>query len=173
MMVNDIFQEENHFYKFDFTSAIWATDRLHNIFQQNKATILSDVDFIAETESEIILLEYKNANIPNAAHPERFVPSDPKSLQKIAYKYYDSWIYLMAINKSKLLYYVYICEHPSGDSTTRRVIRNKIADLLPFELQKLPEMSRMIIKGFEVLSVDEWNAHEKYRSFPITQVSNQ
>lgn len=171
-MANNLFQEENHVYKFDFRSAVWATDTLHDVFQHNKAGILSDVDFVAETENEIILLEYKNANIPGAAHPERFIPSDQKMLQKIAYKYYDSWIYLKAISKDKLFRYVYILEYPNGDSTSRKAIRNKIVDLLPFELQKLPEIEKKLIVEFDVLSIAEWNAHDKYKAFPITPVSS-
>ena len=54
-MKSKIFQDENHCYQFDFTDAIWVTDELHDTFQKNKASILSDVDFIAETENEIIL----------------------------------------------------------------------------------------------------------------------
>lgn len=45
-MKSKIFQDENHCYQFDFTDAIWVTDELHDTFQKNKASILSDVDFI-------------------------------------------------------------------------------------------------------------------------------
>ena len=171
MMENMIFQEENHYYQFDFSSAVWATDGLHDTFQNNKANILSDVDFIAETDDSIILLEYKNANIGAAENPDAFKPTEQKTQNKIAYKFYDSWIYLKAIAKNKPIRYVFILEYPKGDSATRKAIRNKIIDLLPFELQKLPEIKHEMISKFEVLSIDEWNEHEEYRKFPITPIN--
>lgn len=73
-----IFQDENHTCKFDFTKAQWATDGLHNIYSQAKAG-LSDVDYLVETEKAILFIEYKNADIAEAAHPERFnIKSDKK-----------------------------------------------------------------------------------------------
>ena len=169
-MSNKVFQEENHFYQFDFRAAVWATDELHNLFQNNNANILSDVDFIAETENEIILIEYKNANIPSAVHPEEFKPSEQKRLNKIAHKYYDSWIYLKALSKNKPIHYVYILEYVNGDSTSRKAIRNKIADLLPFKLQKTLNIPNGMISSFKVLSIEEWNTHDIYKIFPITPV---
>ena len=53
----------------------------------------------------------------------------------------------------------------------RKRIRNHIADLLPFQLQKLPEIQTELIRSFDVLSIAEWNAHSKYRFFPITPVN--
>ncbi|WP_418577257.1 hypothetical protein [Hungatella sp.] len=170
-MADKLFQEENHIYQFDFSQAVWATDQLNRVFQNNKAGILSDVDFIAETDHEVILLEYKNASIPGAAHPERFQPSDQRTLQKIAYKYYDAWIYLKAAAKNKPFHYIYILEYPNGDSVSRRAIRNSIVDLLPFELQRLPEIKENMIAGFDVFSIAEWNTHDIYKAFPITPIT--
>ena len=169
-MTDNVFQEENNFYQFDFRAAVRATDELHDIFQNNKAGILSDVDFIAETESEIILIEYKNANIPSAVHPEEFKPSEQKKLKKIAYKYYDSWIYLKALSKNKPIRYVYILEYVNGDSISRKAIRNKITNLLPFRLQEKLNIPNGMIYSFEVLSIEEWNTHDIYKIFPITLV---
>ena len=45
--------------------AQWAIDGLHNIYGQAKAG-LSDVDYLVETEKEILLIEYKNADIAEA-----------------------------------------------------------------------------------------------------------
>ena len=59
--MSQIYQDENRQYQFDFSSALWATDHLHGIYSQNKVGILSDVDFIAETEDSVLLIEYKNA----------------------------------------------------------------------------------------------------------------
>ena len=42
---------------------------------------------------------------------------------------------------------------------------------LPFELQNSAGMGKILIEKVEVLSIEEWNAHEKYGIFPITQVA--
>ena len=60
--MEQIFQDENHTCEFNFTKAQWAIDGLHNIYGQAKAG-LSDVDYLVETEKEILLIEYKNADI--------------------------------------------------------------------------------------------------------------
>lgn len=65
-----VFWDENKSCTIDFSAAEWATDAIHDVFQAAKLSILCDVDFVAETESELLLVEYKNANLPNAAHPE-------------------------------------------------------------------------------------------------------
>ena len=168
--MNQIYQDENRMFQFDFSAALWASDQLHNIYNKTNVGILSDVDFIAETEDNIILIEYKNADILGAAHPEAFRPLDQKRENKIAFKYYDSWIYLSAIGKNKSVKYVYILEYPNSDVVTRKRIRNRIADLLTFKLQKLPEIRIEMIHDFEVLSISEWNAHEQYKAFPISPI---
>lgn len=66
-------------------------------------------------------------------------------------------IYLTAIQKSKPITYIYIPEYPGSDAVMRKRIRNHIADLLPFQLQKLPEVHTELIRAFEVLSIAEWN----------------
>lgn len=166
--MSQIYQDENRQFQFDFSSALWATDGLHDIYCQSRIGILSDVDFIVETEEDILLIEYKNAKIPGAVHPEAFNPSDQKRENKIAFKYYDSWMYLSAVQKSKPVTYVYILEYPNDDAVTRRRVRNRIATLLPFELQRRPEIKTEMIHAFEVLSISEWN--ERYSAFPIKPI---
>lgn len=168
--MSQIYQDENRAFQFDFSAALWASDELHDIYSKSNVGILSDVDFIAETEDSVILIEYKNADISGAAHPEAFNPFDQRRENKIAFKYYDSWMYLSAIQKSKPVKYVYILEHPNSDAVMRKRIRNRIADLLPFRLQKLPEIKVEMIHDFEVLSIAEWNTHEQYKVFPISPI---
>ena len=74
--MTQIYQDENQQFQFDFSSALWAINKLHDIYSQNKVGILSDVDFIVETDDSILLIEYKNADISKAVHPEVFVPRD-------------------------------------------------------------------------------------------------
>lgn len=168
--MNQIFEEENHVYQFDFSKAKWAIDSLHDVFSQNKVSILSDVDFIAETDNCLILVEYKNSNIPGAVNPEAFDLQSQKLQNKIAYKFYDSWIYLKARGKEKPMKYVFIVEFPNADLVMRKRLREKISNLLPFKLQSSPEIKCKIIESFDVLSISEWNTHDVYKNFPITSI---
>ena len=168
--MNQIFEEENHVYQFDFSKANWAINSLHDVFSHNIVSILSDVDFIAETDNCLILVEYKNSNIPGAVNPEAFNLQSQKLQNKIAYKFYDSWIYLKAIGKEKPLKYVFIVESPHSDLVMRKMLRDKISNLLPFKLQSSPGIKCKIIEGFDVLSINEWNTHDVYKNFPITSI---
>lgn len=51
-MKSKIFQDENHCYQFDFTDAIWVTDELHDTFQKNKASILSDTSYLCAAQTQ-------------------------------------------------------------------------------------------------------------------------
>ena len=42
----------------------------------------------------------------------------------------------------------------------------------PFELQNNIGAGKKLIEKFEVLSIEEWNAHEDYRRYPITKIIN-
>lgn len=81
-------------------------------------------------------------------------------------------IYLSALQKSKPIKYIYILEYPNDDVVTRKRLRNRITNLLPFKLQKLQEVKVEMIHDFEVLSIAEWNAHAQYKAFPITEIDN-
>lgn len=162
-----IFKEENNIYQIDLSLTEWSTDEIHDVFHRSKVE-LSDVDFVGETASDIILIEYKNASIPGAANPGVFAPQGEKLTSKIARKYYDSCLYLEAIGKTKPRTYIYILEYPLGDSVTRGLIRNKIAVKLPFALQAQPQVKKSLIKEFKVLSISEWNAHPTYSKFPLS-----
>lgn len=166
--MSGIFKEENNIYQIDLSLTEWSTDEIHDVFHRSKVE-LSDVDFVGETASDIILIEYKNANVPSAINPGAFVPQGEKLISKIARKYYDSCLYLEAIGKTKLRTYIYILEYPLGDSVTRRLIRNKIAVKLPFALQIQLQVEKSLIKEFQVLSIAEWNTHPTYSKFPLSQ----
>lgn len=70
--MSQIYIEENQAFQFDFSAAMWASDKLHELYSKNGVGILSDVDFVAETKDTILLVEYKNANISRAVHPEQW-----------------------------------------------------------------------------------------------------
>lgn len=170
-MTGEIYKEESNVYQIDFSNAIWSTNELHNIFHNTGVSILSDVDFIAETDNEIIFVEYKNASISGAANPDAFKPSEDKYINKIAYKFYDSLIYILACGYKKAYRYVYVLEYPKGDSITRKLIRNKIAAKLPFKLQENSNIKMKLISDFQVISIDEWN--DIYSDFPITLIDKE
>ncbi len=165
--MDKVFVDENHSCEIDFSAADWATDQLNHIFHKAKLSILHDVDFVAETETEILLVEYKNANLRNAAKPEAFHPWEDKSLDTVARKYYESLYYLRAIQhgQHKEKKYVYIVESVNGDLQLRKQIRVRLAGRLPFLLQKQEVLSEKLIDSLEVLSIDEWN--ELYRQYPL------
>lgn len=163
-----IFLEENGVYQIDCSSAVWATDEIH---EKYKATgnQLNDVDFIVETEDRLLLIEYKNANTKNVVRPEAFRPLEDKRINIMLQKYYDTLHYLTLLKKDKPKYYIYILECPLGDQVIRKEVRNRLQRRLPFKLQKQFDLGVRLIEGIEVLNIEEWNNHEIYRDFPITQ----
>lgn len=169
-MDTKIFQDENGFCQFDFSAALRASNQLNPIFQQNTSSLLSDIDFLVETEDEIIFVEYKNANVPGCSKPEAMTPSNQKLQNKLAFKYYDSWLYIHATNCRKPITYVCVVEFYQDDSRMRLKLREAVTRLLPFRLQKLENVKHMMIQDFHVLSVDEWNCHDHFKRYPITRI---
>lgn len=163
-----IFTDENRSCSFDFSNALWATDQLNKIYHNAKLSRLSDVDFIAETAELLLFVEYKNAVMPDAAHPEHFNPVREDKLEKVAKKYWDSMMYALMAGKGreKRKIFVYVLEYPFGDKVARGAIRSALTRKLPFLLQKEnPELMRIIDEVF-VITIDEWNQLFEY--FPAT-----
>jgi hypothetical protein len=166
-MPGGVYVEENNKYKIDCTNAIWSTDQIHFDYVATHS-LLSDVDFVIETEDIIYLVEYKNSNLPYAANPDAFQPNTQKKVEKIARKYYDSLHYLKMHDSHKPVKYIYVVDYPNAGQTDRMLLRDKITDLLPFQLQIGSPIK--LISGFDVLSIDEWNAHSEYSRFPLIPV---
>lgn len=162
-----IFHDENNSCQIDFSKAVWATDQLHDIFHSAKVSILHDVDFVAETEDKLLLVEYKNANLSDAANPGAFRPTQDKKLNNVAAKYYDSMYFLQAIERGrhKQKVYVYILECQNGDMVLRNQVKTLLAGRLPFLLQKQNILSDNMIDQLEVVSVAEWN--KNYKQYPL------
>lgn len=138
----------------DFSEALWATDKLNSIF--HKAGIpLNDVDFIAETDEELIFVECKNANRIDATNPD-FNPADDRKLNVIARKYYDSLNFCMfserGLRKRKI--YCFIVEAKLGSRTLRNRLKILLAKRLPFELQKQNHFPVKMIDELNVMSVN-------------------
>lgn len=168
-MAGGIYMEEKGHYQIDCRAALWSTDKIHADYHSIGLSILSDADFVAETEDSIYLIEYKNSNVPEAvAHHAVFDPAKPKYIDKVTRKFYDSLHYLAVRKKEKPLKYIFIVEYPHAGATDRKMLRNKISTHLPFALQK--DQEKKLIDDFQVLSISEWNEHEEYSIFPLTPV---
>lgn len=66
--MSNIFVEENGVYSIDCTEAVWASDKMHRDYSEAGLHI-NDVDFVIESNTEIFLAEYKNANIQMGIKP--------------------------------------------------------------------------------------------------------
>lgn len=170
-MTTSIYLDENNQFQFDFSNAVWASNELNSKYMKIHS-ILSDVDFIVETERDMIFLEYKNTDIQGAVNPTAFTDKlcTDEHYLKIARKYYGSIIYAMASDKRKRYRYVYVLECALAGSTDRLLLRTRIKAKLPFELQKEPEIKMTLIDDFEILSIHEWNTNPLYSQFPISPV---
>lgn len=167
-MSGSIHTEENGVYTLDCSAALWSTDQIHNLYHSS-GVFLCDVDFIAETPDFLLLIEYKNADIPNAANAGAFNPSSAKKVDNVARKFYDSLHYLALEGKIKPVKYVYIVEYPNAGVTDRKMLRNAIAVKLPFKMQQ--GKPAKLIENFEVMSIQEFNGHSEYSAFPLTPVA--
>lgn len=163
--VPKIFMDENQTCRFDFTKARWATDRLNMVYHEAKLDLLSDADFLVETENEFLFVEYKNASHPSVLHSDRFDFKKDSLIHKLVRKFYDSchFCHAMELGIDKKKTYVIILEFPYADAASRKYVRNRVTALLPFLLQKQNPQMHKLIHGVDVLSVEEWN--RKYPGF--------
>lgn len=158
-----ILTEENGYYAVNCDNAIWATDEQHNVFQRSTASFLKDADWFIETETEIMVVEYKNGTVYKASNT--FNPLENEYVDSVVRKFYDSLHYLTLLEKNKPKKYIYIVEYPNDDSVSRKLLRINIIRKLPFKLQSKLSSTIKLIDGFDVVSINEWN--EKYPDFPI------
>lgn len=153
----------------NFSNALWATNELNQIFRWAGLS-LNDVDFIAETDNELIFIECKNSNRIDAVNPDSFKPESPQKLLNVARKYYDSLMFChfkhIAVSKRKI--YCYLLEAPAGSRTLRLGIQNQLMSLLPFKLQDQNNFSAKMIDDIFVLSFAEWN--NRYPQFPLKRL---
>ena len=159
-----IFVEENGIYGMDCSNAIWASDEIHQFYHQAKVH-LSDADFIIETDTELLIVEYKNAVFPGVKKPE-YNPFEDKKLNTILRKYYDTLHFLTLAKKDGPKKYVLIIEAPNSDVVMRNRLKNLLVEQLPFRLQEQMNTGVRLIDDVEVLSISEWNSHERYKEYP-------
>lgn len=170
--MNNIFVEENGAYSIDCTNAVWATDRMHQDYHEAGIHI-NDVDFLIENLTHILMVEYKNASLSNAANSKVFNPMVDKKISVATRKFYDSLHYLRLLDKDKPVQYVYVLEYPDGDVTTRKRLRNRLKTELPFALQEKIGNGNKLIDKVDVVSIREWNDDNNYGKYPIMQVSER
>lgn len=172
--MSKIFYDENQNYSFDFTDATGVFEA-HELSQ--KTTMLADVDFVLDTRSKIILLEYKNASTKKANNPEAFKEkilgknNRAKFCENISKKFYSTLFIIWACNKNdeeKDIEYILLIEHPEIDGKIRKMLRNKIKKQLPFKLLENNQVKRKILSEFKVLNMTEW--HSIYPKFKITEI---
>lgn len=162
--MSKILVEENHFYELDCTAALWATDQIHEEYHRAK-TNLKDADFLIETEKQLLLVEYKNSNVPNAANPGAFDPV--KKADDVVQKFYDSLHYLYLLGKDKPVRYIWVLESEKSDLTIRKRLRNRLHTALPFLLQDNIGNGKKLIEQVDVVSIAEWNADQLYGKYPL------
>lgn len=162
--------EENREYGIDCSKACWKTDEIHYQYQAVRLHLLKDVDFVIETEDDLIVVEYKNSMIRGAASRESFNPGDDKTLNAVVRKYYDSLHYLTLMGKLKPKRYVYVVEAKNSDAVMRSRLRDRISKELPFALQNNIGGNIRLIESIDVLSISEWNAHDRFGKFPFVKL---
>ena len=178
--INKIFLDEHGRFQIDFSQAIWATDKVHNIFCTLKDKILNDVDFVVEDEYNLFFIEYKNSNVKTEGESKKFNPIDGEGLRKVARKYYDSLNFIKTTGKGyqKKKIYIYILETKHKErrnNELRKYAYNRLKDRLPFKFKNKSEsqgiiMTETMIDVLKVLSIKEWN--EEYKRFPAKIINN-
>ena len=170
--VDRVFRDENGAYAMDCRGAVWATNHMHADYQAARLGI-KDTDFLIENRDCILMVEYQNASIKNAAKPDAFDPTTDKMVGALCHKFFDSLHYLYLLGKAKPIRLVYVLEYPGGDRVTRKRLRNKLQTGLPFQLQKNLDTGRRLIDSVDVVSIQEWNDNEVFGKYPISEVQNE
>jgi len=165
-----VYIEENGIYQIDLSSAIWSVGNLRDVYCSIGNT-LSDVDFIAETEDAVFLIEYKNTEIENATDPNAFEEKikSGKLYDNLVSKYYGGTFYLLASDRKKPIHFIAILESKLMEDTfTRRRAEASIKKRLPFKLQENLDIVHSLIEDFKIWSISEWNEH--FPMFPLVKL---
>lgn len=159
--MDGIYTDENRKYQIDLSAAIWHMGTLKQLYDETIGGALSDVDWIAETEDEIFLIEYKNPSFVQKHGKNEFY-------FKVQQKYYGSTFFMLARENKKPINFMYIIDDGIMDSVLRKKATASIMKRLPFELQKKEEIFLPLIKQFSILIPTEWN--DTYPQFPLTRL---
>ncbi len=168
---NKILWDENKNVRFDFSDAIdvFEPHGLANLYSD----YLSDVDFVVEEEEKLICLEYKNAKLKNANHPEAFTRkiTGEEFWKKIVKKFYGTMFLVWACKKNpkeKPVQYVLLMESEPGiDDALKKRFVMKMMGQLPFKYRDRKEIQRAVIDEFCLMDLKEWR--EKYPKYLICE----
>lgn len=166
--MGEIYIEENGAYQFDFRRAEWVVE-LHSLYRDIHLN-LADVDYICELHGQILFIEYKNAKLAykkGFRAAEAFNPASDSKIGNMARKFFDSYFYIASHHEKQPIRYIYILEWPKGDVMMRKMLREKIVKLLPFQYQQQEHLKPYVIEDFQVVSIDEWN--QMYTEVPISR----
>ena len=155
--MSGIYMDENKKYQIDLTAASWSTGRLHDLYK-TIGNELSDVDWIAETDSEVFLIEYKNTSFAGKNDKNKFYT-------KMWKKYYGSTFFMLSRKNKKPINFVCIVEPAIMDSVQRKRATASIKKRLPYVLQNDSDIFVPLINDCYILSIKEWNS--KYPNFPL------
>lgn len=163
-----LIRDENGHYTFDFSKCI-EVFQYHDIANSSN---LNDVDFIAEMESSILFIEYKNSDVPGASNPSGLFDkrrSNPHEFNRnIINKFLHSIIILWAECKNprnKPIHYVFIINEGKIDRKIRFKIKRMLISNLPFNLRG-GSIKKEVITSVEVVNLEEFK--QKYTEIPVT-----
>ena len=110
--MNGVYVDENRKYQIDLTAATRSTCKLHDLYK-TIGNELSDVDFIAETDNEVFLIDYKNTSFIGKNGKNEFYT-------KMWKKYYGSTFFMLSRKNEKPINFVCIVEPEIMDSVQRK-----------------------------------------------------
>ena len=120
--MDGIYMDENRTHIIDLRQAVDSTGNLYDVYRDIH-NILNDVDWIAETVDEILLIEF--THYERREHLHTGDRAESKHLQ-IAKKFYGSVFYQLACGKHKPVDFIWIAESPFLDSFARTRYRSSI-----------------------------------------------
>lgn len=167
-----VLYDENRKIRFDFSKAL-------NIFEPHElasmySDYITDVDFVIEENQRFICLEYKNANIQNAANPKALgiKLSGEEFWKKAAKKFYGTLFLIWACDRNpaeKLIQYVLLMEvNPGMDYALKKRFTAKMMKQLPFDYGNRDEIKREVIDSFMIVDLAEWET--AYPQYPVNIV---
>lgn len=166
-MENRQFEESG--YRFSFPSALNAV----KADAVNYAR-LSFVDFIVETDSMFYFIEVKNPDNPKAHIKNRadYLVKLRENIfpDGIVKKFSDTLLAQLAMGHSfpKPVEYIFILEFSAFSSYERQMLFEKINNRLPVGLRDKVFINVSRIKGFQLLTMAEFE--KQYKSFSIEHV---
>lgn len=165
--------DENGKVQFDFSEAldVFEPHELANMYSE----YLSDADFVIEDENQLICMEYKNAKVEGAAHPEVFQKKlkEEKFWKKIAKKYYGTLFLVWACGRNledKPIKYILLMETSPGlDEVLKRKLALKLHSQLPFKYNECDEIKRSVLNEFRIMNLEQWD--NEYPQYPVNYLN--